>query len=62
MSGIRAAYVKAPPHSPRHFRPTLFPDLFGPIADTPHIEASRLTAFVFLTCVVSKPRKKFHNS
>jgi hypothetical protein len=36
-----------------HFRPTTFPDLFGPVADIPHIEGIRgVHTFVFLTCVI----------
>ena len=34
-------------------RPDTFSDLFGPVADIPHVEGVRGTgAFVFLTCVV----------
>jgi hypothetical protein len=52
-----------PAFSSPHFRPTLFPDLFGPVADLPHIEGIRgVPAFVFLTCVVSKTRREIHNS
>jgi hypothetical protein len=52
-----------PAFSSPHFRPTLFPDLFGPVADIPHIGGIRgMPAFVFLTCVVSKTRREIHNS
>lgn len=40
--------------------PDNFPDLFGPVADTPHMEGVRgMGAFVLVTCVVRNLQENF---